>query len=208
MTTDFSKVLIKDDRLCGSDQISYAIHKGGQQITSATYNATSESTSACIYNIQVPSLETVIDRRVLWTATVRLRITGVSTAATQLLRYGVRDCLGPMPLHSLCQNMSATINNNTVSCNMKDILAPMLRLIDYSDLNKYHNTTPVAYDQYLDYADMKDANNNAFGGFNLIADPNMHPRGSFAIDSIRSVAGNALPLNGTDAFVDFTVTEP
>ena len=36
MTTDFSKVLIKDDRLCGSDQISYAIHKGGQQITSAT----------------------------------------------------------------------------------------------------------------------------------------------------------------------------
>ena len=75
MTTDFSKVLIKDDRLCGSDQISY-----GQQITSATYNATSESTSACIYNIQVPSLETVIDRRVLWTATVRLRITGTSSA--------------------------------------------------------------------------------------------------------------------------------
>ena len=84
----------------------------------------------------------------------------------------------------------------------------MLRLIDYSDLNKYHNTTPVAYDQYLDYADMQGANNSAFGGFNLIADPNMHPRGSFAIDSIRSVAGAALPLNGTDAYVDFTVTEP
>ena len=211
MSTDFEKVLIKDDRLANlSDKITYAVHKGGQQVTSATYNAIAEGPSSCIYNIQVPSLETVIDRRVMWTATVRLKITGTSSGTTQLINYGLRDCLGPFPLHSMCQNMSATINNNTVSCNMKDILAPMLRMLNNDELARYNNSTPVAYDQYLDYRDMPSgANNNAFAGFNSISDPNIHPRGSFAIDTIKNFADGApMPVNGTDVYVDFTVTEP
>ena len=50
MSTDFEKVLIKDDRLANlSDKITYAVHKGGQQVTSATYNAIAEGPSSCIY---------------------------------------------------------------------------------------------------------------------------------------------------------------
>ena len=209
MSTDFTKVLIKDDRLANlTDQITYAVNKGGQQITSAEFPAISESASSCIYNIQVPSLETVIDRKVLWTATVRLKITGVSTADTQLLRYGVRDCLAPFPLHSMCTNMSATINNNTISCNMKEILTPMLRMLDPNDLAQYNNTTPVAYDQYLNYTDMRvGANNNPFSGYNNSVG-NLHPRGSFAPNLIKNANGAVLPLNGTEAYIDFTVTEP
>ena len=177
MSTDFTKILIKDDRLANiSDNITYAVHKGGQQITSADFPAISSSPSSCIYNIQVPSLETVIDRHVMWTATVRLKITGACAPNTQLLNYGNRDCLAPFPLHSMCQNMSVTINNNTISCNMKDVLAPMLRMMDPEDMAKWNATTPVAYDQYLSYGDMKvGATNSAFSGFgNAVG--NIHQR--------------------------------
>ena len=210
MSTDFTKILIKDDRLANiSDNITYAVHKGGQQITSADFPAISSSPSSCIYNIQVPSLETVIDRHVMWTATVRLKITGTCAANTQLLNYGNRDCLAPFPLHSMCQNMSVTINNNTISCNMKDVLAPMLRMMDPEDMAKWNATTPVAYDQYLLYDDMKaGSNNNAFSGFGDSVG-NIHQRGSYAIDELRNSDGTAQPHTaGVESYVIFTVSEP
>ena len=63
-SSDFSTVLVKDDRLANlTDQITYAVNKGAQQISVADFNATSQSNSSHVYNIIVPSLETIIDRR-------------------------------------------------------------------------------------------------------------------------------------------------
>ena len=121
----------------------------------ADFNATSQSNSSHVYNIIVPSLETIIDRRVEWTSTVTLKITCDCKANVQAINYGVRDVLGAFPLHQLIQTMSATINNNTVSLNVRDVLPAMLRLIDNRELAHYNNSTPVAYDQYRDYADIE-----------------------------------------------------
>jgi hypothetical protein len=52
--SSFEKVLVKDDRLDVSDKIKYAVMKGGQNMTSAQFNAISQSTSSHTYNIQVP----------------------------------------------------------------------------------------------------------------------------------------------------------
>jgi hypothetical protein len=221
MSADFSTVLVKDDRIANlTDKIVYAVNKGAQQVTQAVFAATSESPSSCVYNIVVPSLDTIVDRHVMWTATVELDIEAKSGAAdSQLVNYGLRDCLGPFPLHSLCNTLTATVNNNTVSCNMKDILAPMLRLLDPAELSKYNNTTPVAYDTYRNYADMSVAGisttNNVFNGYNLVANgSSLHPRGSFAIDAIAADAAftTALPPVANNAtghvYVRFTVSEP
>ena len=60
-STDFERILVKDDRIgCITDQIKYGVLKGGQNITSQTFNAISKSTSAHVFNIAVPSLETII----------------------------------------------------------------------------------------------------------------------------------------------------
>ena len=38
--TDFERVLIKDDRIgCITDKIKYGVLKGGQSVTSQTFNA-------------------------------------------------------------------------------------------------------------------------------------------------------------------------
>ena len=217
-SSDFSTVLVKDDRLANlTDQITYAVNKGAQQISVADFNATSQSNSSHVYNIIVPSLETIIDRRVEWTSTVTLKITCDCKANVQAINYGVRDVLGPFPLHQLIQTMSATINNNTVSLNVRDVLPAMLRLLDNRELAHYNNSTPVAYDQYRNYADMVDALNSSFGGFDNVSDPMIHPRGSFALDWVAADAAGTTPLAtataagagaAREAYVRFTVTEP
>ena len=68
-SSDFERILVKDDRIgCITDKIKYGVLKGGQNVTSQTFKAISSSPSAHVFNIAVPSLETIIDREVLWTS--------------------------------------------------------------------------------------------------------------------------------------------
>ena len=213
-TKDFETVLVKDDRIANlTDKITYAVNKGGQQITSASFEATSQSNSSHTYNIIVPSLETILDRRIIWQSTVTLKISATVQANRQAINYGNRDCLAPFPLHQLCSTMSATINNNTVSVNMNDVLNPILRMLDPKDLAKHSNTTPVAYDTYMNYSEMKGQSNNSFRGYEVINGVDvLHPRGSFALDAVASDAGFTTPLGfaagAQFAYVKFTVSEP
>ena len=135
MADTFEKILVKDDKIgCLTNKVKYAVNKGGQNITAMPFKAISTSTSAHVYNITVPSLETVISREVLWQSTVTLKITpkvdGSKPYGQFLVNYGVTDALAPFPLHQLVTNMTATINNNTVSQNIQDTLPTLLRLID------------------------------------------------------------------------------
>ena len=56
--------------------------------------------------------------------------------------------------------------------------------------------------------------NSSFGGFNLVSDPLIHPRGWFALDLVAADAAGTTPLATTtgaavrEAYVRFTVTEP
>ncbi len=91
MSETFEKILVKDDRLgCISPKVKYQVLKGGQNITCQAYNAISQSTTNHVYNVAVPSLETIISREVLWKSTVTLNIS-VSNRMT-----------GTFPLPSLC----------------------------------------------------------------------------------------------------------
>ena len=159
-TTDFEKVLIKDDRLSCTDKIKYGVLKGGQNVTSQTFNAISKSTSAHVFNIQVPSLETIISREVLWTADFTLKIEAGPSVdkATSfpymfMVNYGVTDALGPFPLHQLVSTLTATINNNSISMNVQDVLPALLRMCDPDELAQYDSTTPTMLDYNANYRD-------------------------------------------------------
>ena len=183
MSSDYKTVLITDDRIANlTDSISYAVVKGAQQITTAQFKATTQSASSIVFNVVVPSLETVIDRRVVIRSTITLKITGYAAEGHNIVNYGNRDCLAPFPLHQLINTMSATINNNTVSCNTRDVLPAVLRMLDNRELARYNNTTPVMYDTYLNYADMYGAVNSSFGGFDYTSDPFIKPRGAFPLE--------------------------
>ena len=154
----FVKIHVKDDRIaCITPSVKYAVERGGQNVTSQPFKAISQTTSSHVYNVTVPSLETIISREVLWQSTVTLKITtkpGTTKPAGQyLVNYGVTDALAPFPLHHLVTQMTTTINNNTVSKNVQDTLPLILRLLDPEELAKYECMTPTALDYLANYSD-------------------------------------------------------
>ena len=224
MSQDFTKVLVKDDRLNVTDAVSYAVHKGGQNMTSSQFVAISQTPSSCSWNIQVPSEQTIIDRRVMWKSTVLLKlvVTGTVQNAGQMpIDLALTDALAPFPLHQLASVMTATINNNSVSINIRDVLPALLRFNDRRELERYNGMTPVAFDLLADYASGVGSNLNSLGGWNNSADNDLFSRGAFQIDAIGGTTANSslsappitLPtplVNGVaqDIYIQFTVTEP
>ena len=99
MSETFEKVLIKDDRIgCITPQVEFGVFKGGQNVTAMPFKAISQTTSAHVFNVPVPSLETIISREVLWTSKVTLKITGANKPNGKfLVNYGVTDPLAPFP---------------------------------------------------------------------------------------------------------------
>lgn len=213
MSQDFQKVLVLDDRLNCTDSIKYSVNKGAQQMTPAVYNAVSQSVSSHTYSIQTPSEQTVIDRRVLWQSTVILQFTANPAVGLPVMNYGVDSALAPFPLHQLVSTMTATINNNSVSLNMRDVLPALLRFNDRRELARYNGYTPTAYDTLQNYADGVGTNSNVLGAWTNNTDNDLVARGSWVLDWVSSSPTAITPVpvgtgNAITYYAQFTVTEP
>jgi len=213
MSADFQKVLCKDPRLMTTDKVAYAVDVGAQNMTPAQFNAISQSVSSHTYNINVPSETTLIDRRCMWKSTITLQITGTPANTKFLVNYGSNagggnsDCLAPFPLHSLCSVLNSTINNNTVSNNIGDLLPALLKFWDKRELHRYNGLTPTLSDVYQRYSDALGAVNSPFGGFENAGDNDLVPRGAWVLDSITgNTAGDG--VTAKNVLVKFTVSEP
>lgn len=209
MSADFEKVLVKDPRLDVTDTIKYAVIKGGQNVTNSKFAAVSASSSQLVFNIQVPSEQTIIDRRVLLRATLKVNVTTVGGLANGIVCYGVNAALASFPLHQCFDTLSATINNNTVTCNVKDVLPAILRLMDDDDLIWHNGTTPAFNDIHGSYSRQDPQNDGSFlsnANTSLwgVTDNKRFHRGCFPI-SIHPTAFNQ--TNGTDVLT-YIITEP
>ena len=161
MSDAFEQIHVKDDVIGNiTNKVKYAVMTSAQNITSQPFQAISRTPAAHVFNISVPSLETVIQREVLWASTVTIAIScpavgqpNTKPPGEYLINYGVTDALASFPLHSLVQNMTCTINNNTVSMNVADTLAPLLRLLDPEETAKFDNQTPTSLDYLGNYRD-------------------------------------------------------
>lgn len=214
MSADFEKVLVKDDRLDVKDVVRYAVVKGGQNVTCAQYRAISESNSQITFNIQVPSEQTIIDRRVLLRTTITFVVKSYETIAAGAtavgVGYGALSSLAPFPMHQLMTVMSATINNNTVSLNVRDALPALLRLLDKHELTWANSTTPTFPDTLGSYLYNWQELSNPHAGYYNVNNTDVVPRGAFQLDAY-TIATTAVPGGAagitTETFT-VTVTEP
>ncbi|MFM7977893.1 MAG: phage major capsid domain-containing protein [Candidatus Fonsibacter sp.] len=89
---------------CITPKVKIQVFKGGHYITCQQYEAISETTANHVYNVTVPSVETIICREVQWQSTVALRISNPNKAATDFaIKYGVTDALAPFSATQLNQ---------------------------------------------------------------------------------------------------------
>jgi hypothetical protein len=206
MSNDFKKVLLKDDRLMVTDSVNYAVLKGGQNVVCSTQPAISQSTSALTFNIQVPSEQTVVDRRLMWAQTTQLTFT-----CANAIVYGTDVVLAPFPNHQLCSTLQATINNNSTSINIRDVLPPMLKIEEGRDLQRFSGTCPTTSDVYYKYTECQGQPNNPTGSFNLLTQDTTVPRGAFfgynvATPGTGVNAGVRLDRSGSAGSYTYTIT--
>ena len=66
MAETFEKILVKDDRLgCITPKVKFQVLKGGRNVTCQPFKAISETKASHVYNVTVPSLETILSREAL-----------------------------------------------------------------------------------------------------------------------------------------------
>lgn len=238
MSTDFSTVLLKDDRLVCSPNVTFAVIKGAMNNTVVEFPAIAGTfgqarPTTLTWNIQVPSQQIVCDRRLMIESTIRARIKKNSNDGNDFVfnnnvqcvnNGGVSsaDCLNAFPFHQLINTAQVTINNTTVNCTISDNLSQMIRFNDSRDLNEYNGTTPIGVDRVALYGTTvsnSDANSvlSPFGTADNIDDEAYVPRGSFPVVEHLDAAGNfgavattPTPTIAGDAYcwIEFTVREP
>lgn len=217
MSQDFKTVKVLDDRLIVTDEISYAVIKGAQNNTVSRYPAIAKSTSQLVFNVQVPSEQTLIDRRVLIHNTWRLRLAGNAPVGGYLINVGSTDALAPFPCSQAFSTIQSTINNNTVNVNMQDVINALLRSNDQRELFAFNGTTPTAFDTYQSYSDALLANNNPLGSYVNVSDNDLQPRGGFNITFPTTglpgdSTGNTINTTGAPiarvVYIDFETAEP
>jgi len=157
--SSFDRIIVKDDRIGrGACHLKYAALKGGQNVARQVFfNAISKPTSAHVFNIAAPSLETIISREVLWTSTLTLQTNLVNgrggVPGICAVNCGVTDALAPSPLHQLVNTMTATINNNSVSMNVQEVLPALLNTCAPEELAEHDSTTPTTLGYLASYRD-------------------------------------------------------
>lgn len=164
--SDFSKVLIKDDRLVCSPEITYAVIKGAMNNTVVPFDAISGTNapnpSSITWNVQVPSEQIIIDRNVVVESVItvevakRIGATGVNEAVwncgvssgygSATIVYGA-DALNVLPFHQLVNSAQVTINNTSVSMNVQDVLPALIRFNDSRYINEMKGFSTLQYDK-------------------------------------------------------------
>ena len=110
------KVNILDSRLVVQDTLMFGVEKSGQQVTQHVQPASSFTTSGCQFSVVVPSITTVISRKVILRDRVSFTITATHAAAGGTVLPNSL-CLAPFAFHQMCSNITCTINNNSFSLN-------------------------------------------------------------------------------------------
>jgi len=190
--------------------IDFAVYNGSAECTFQNFPSNSQTnSSSIIYNVQVPSMSTIIDRNMMQQATIAVQVScGAVPTGNLCFNYGYTDALQAFPLNSLVTTQQATINNTTVTVNLQDVLAQLLRMYDNETLQRYNSTTPSLPDMlWKYYANAVGTSSNPLASYNNATyNLNLMPRGAYPV-TISNVVHN-ITAGGTDtSFVSTNVAD-
>jgi len=208
MSADFKTSLVVDPRLLVTDQIDYAVVKGAQQMNCQQYEANSKSTSSLVFSINLPSEQTIVDRRILLRTRFTLKIVGTPTNGNYLLNLGTTDALSQFPIMRSFTTMTMTLNNNSLTLNSQDVIDCLMRSLSQEELASYNGMCPNYQDTYANYADGVNAINNPNGSYVNSTSQYQMPRGAFG--QVLSITGNSVGDGATQktVYVQFETVEP
>lgn len=160
----------------------FMVLKGGSQCTYKTITATSFTDSVFNFTAISPSLNTVIDRKIMIKVPVSLNFTCTASVG-QPGRFCLQseyDAFRAHPIASVINNLEAQINTTSVSIQMADVIHPLSRFggNDRGHTRDYSNF-PSFLDTYGTYRSGIASFDNPLGGPGKNVGNNQSPRGAF-----------------------------
>ena len=131
---------------------AFGVKLGAGSISAQSFSAVTQTQSQHVFNVQVPSLQTYVDRFVNWRTTVQIQwyvnYGRTPTVSGVTLCMPGRDwALAAWPLHRLASNLSLQVNDTSVQLNLTQCLTTLLRLNDSKE-GRSITTTPSKLDVY------------------------------------------------------------
>ena len=196
-TSEVSKYSVYDPRVVQTKP-KYAVEKGALSLTNVSFNAQTANSTSQQFNVIVPSENVFIDRAVDWVssgmASFTITLAGNPTAGgVPLLSPGVDIALAAFPSHQCVAQMTATINDATVTVNTQDVLNYVLRLQDIGK-NRKQRTCPTMLDRYAVEQNASQFPNSPLAGYGSRFSSDEAPNGAFSQWWFTDSAG--VPLAG------------
>jgi len=200
-------VLVRDPRTIINTQNDYAVLKSGSQTTWKAWTSTSIATSSIQFSCPPPSGGVFVASKVYFYLPVKLTITGTAAIGSHLLDPGA-FALRSYPIMGSIDTLTSTINNQSVSINIADIIHAISWFnTDEELLNGDYSTFPGYADQSQQYDDLIGANRNPLGGYSDGIDGSIMQRGAFPINIISNQV-SVNPATPITAVIEFGVCEP
>jgi len=207
-TSEVSKYSVYDPRVVQTKP-KYAVEKGALSLTNVSFNAQTANSTSQQFNVIVPSENVFIDRAVDWItsgmASFTVTLSASPTTGQPLLSPGVDIALAAFPSHQCVAQMTATINDATVTVNTQDVLNYVLRLQDIGK-NRKQRTCPTMLDRYAIEQNSISFPNSPLAGFGGRFSSDESPNGAFSqwwfTDSAGAPLSGGVPLTvaGTTAY--------
>ncbi len=199
-------VCVRDPRTMVEKMRTYAVLKSGSQTTWKAWTTTSISGSSLQFSTPPPSGSVIVDRKIYLYLPVRLFFNGIPPLGQTLLQIN-RDAPRAFPVSSSIDTFSASINNQSMSINIADIIQALMR---YNTCNELKNTdysmSPSYQDQSQNYGDLFGTIRSPLFNYGDANDGDQTPRGSWPFTIIANPASDGvLPVQ---AIVDVAFCEP
>jgi hypothetical protein len=146
-------VNVTDPRMMCKSQLSYSVMKGGMNLTNYTEKASSASKAGVNFNVNIPTMSTIVDRVIYIRSTLTFSVSGDAGTSKTILKSGV-PTLAPFPFQSMCNTIQMTVNNQSFSWNAKDTIGMISRMLDNDVIEKYGTLCPTQLDKYQKYTDI------------------------------------------------------
>lgn len=186
--------ILQDPTTSVNSEPSYAIFKGSLENSYQPFPSTSFSDSSWTFSIITPGPNMVVDRRIYIGYPVELTFTGNTGDITKPLLYpGFCDAFTAYPFHSVCTNIQATINNNTISSPAADLFPWLMKYSTFND-DEYgiFSQFPAFQDQSQRYEELLGSLLNPLGGYPGAAIPWQQKRGEFPLTIITNTSTSAV----------------
>lgn len=156
--SDLSTFLIEDPRISKMETaVSMGVKDGPASSIVQKYKPNSNSTASCLFNVNIPSENTLIDPHFMVDATLQFR-----TTVTLAVGDVISAVPAAFPLNQALQSATLSINNSKVSVQSAEILNVLTKQFHQKYLSKNLQGTPNFVDKYFGKsADAYTARDNA-----------------------------------------------